>query len=86
MTRPAMPDRETVVRVEARPRRGLRRPDAALYVGVSVRQFDEWVKEGQMPQPKRVGGVVVWDVRELDVAFDALGDDANADHTWDDWR
>jgi hypothetical protein len=33
------------------------------------------VKEGRMPRPKRVDGRVVWDLRKLDAAFDALEDD-----------
>jgi len=35
--------------------RGLRREDAAFYVGVSPATFDEMVKDGRMPQPKKVG-------------------------------
>jgi len=34
--------------------RGLRREDAAYYVGVSPAMFDEMVKDGRMPQPKKV--------------------------------
>jgi predicted DNA-binding transcriptional regulator AlpA len=52
--------------------RGLRRPAAAHYVGVSPTKFDEWVAERLMPQPKQEGGVVVWDRLELDAAFDLL--------------
>jgi predicted DNA-binding transcriptional regulator AlpA len=54
--------------------RGLRKADAAIYVGISPSLFDAWVASGVMPKPKRHGGVVVWDRRELDVAFDALGE------------
>jgi hypothetical protein len=52
--------------------RGLRRPAAAYYVGVSPTKFDEWVALGLMPQPKEEGSVVVWDRLELDAAFDVL--------------
>ncbi len=52
--------------------RGLRRPDAAAYVGVSTSHFDSWVRAEIMPQPRVVGGVVVWDRFELDAAFDQL--------------
>ena len=52
--------------------RGLRREAAAYYVGVSPSKFDEWVLTGLMPAPKKEGGVVVWDRRKLDAAFDAL--------------
>jgi predicted DNA-binding transcriptional regulator AlpA len=61
--------------------RGLRREAAAAYVGVSPSTFDQWVVEGAMPQPKRRGGVVVWDRWALDTAFDALDGDANDDAT-----
>lgn len=52
------------------PRRGLRRTEAALYVGISPSKFDEPVKDGRMPKPKRLDSCVVLDVRALDAAFD----------------
>lgn len=54
--------------------RGLRREDAAWYLGVSTTKFDDWVSDGTMPAPKKKGGVVVWDRRQLDEAFEALPD------------
>lgn len=63
-------------------RRGLRRPDAAMYVGLGASKFDAMVKDGRMPKPKRVDGCVIWDVRELDLAFDNLPDDAEQEDTW----
>ena len=56
-------------------RRGYRRDEAALYVGIGGTKFDDWVKRGLMPKPKRVDGLVVWDRIALDRAFDALPDD-----------
>lgn len=56
--------------------RGLRREDAARYVGVGVTKFDAWVQSGRMPKPKRVDGCVVWDRRALDSAFDDLPTEA----------
>jgi len=71
--------------VPAGPRRGLRRPEAARYVGVSPTKFDEWVEKGTMPKPKRKDGCVIWDIRELDLAFDYLsGDDEPVGNSWDD--
>lgn len=64
--------------------RGLRRSDAARYVGVSTTKFDEWVSEGRMPQPKRIDRVVVWDKQALDSAFDALPDTSEEKDTWAD--
>ena len=54
------------------PRRGLSRDEAAMYIGISASKFDELVRDGRMPGPKRIDGRKIWDVRDLDVAFDAL--------------
>lgn len=70
-------------RAKSQPRRGLRREEAAIYVGVSPTKFDDWVKKGLMPKPKRADDVVVWDQRKLDLAFEALPDDGEV-NPWDD--
>lgn len=59
-------------------RRGLSRTEAAIYVGVGPSKFDEMVQDGRMPCPRRIDGRRIWDVRELDLSFDALPRDANA--------
>lgn len=65
------------------PRRGLRREEAAAYVGVSPTKFDDWVERKLMPKPKRIDGVVVWDRFQLDIYFDALPDEAStATNKW----
>jgi predicted DNA-binding transcriptional regulator AlpA len=64
------------------PRRGLHRTEAAVYVGVSPSKFDELVGDGRMPKPKRIDGRTVWDVRTLDIAFDALPDEQSR-NPWD---
>lgn len=63
--------------------RGLCRVQAAAYVGVSASLFDEMVADGRMPKPKRINSRTVWDVRQLDIAFDAIpnGQELNP---WDD--
>ena len=63
------------LRAQSQPRRGLRREEAAAYLGFSARKFDELIADGRMPKPKRIDGVVVWDIHRLDDAFDALPDD-----------
>ncbi|MEN3234689.1 XRE family transcriptional regulator [Methylobacterium ajmalii] len=74
-------------RIEISPRRGLRREEAARYIGVSPSKFDEMVRDGRMPKPKRIDGCVVWDLRRLDMAWDALAsDDGDSDSTWADFR
>jgi predicted DNA-binding transcriptional regulator AlpA len=55
--------------------RGLRREAAADWVGMSPTKFDEMVKDGRMPKPKRVDGCVVWDRYRLDAAFEDLPDE-----------
>jgi predicted DNA-binding transcriptional regulator AlpA len=68
------------------PPRGISRVEAAAYVGVSPSKFDEMVGDRRMPPPRRVDGRKVWDVRELDVAFDALPYDASSGekNSWHD--
>lgn len=62
----------------AYPPRGMRREDAARYVGISPTLFDEWVKARQMPRPAKIGGVVLWDRFALDAAFTALTEPVNS--------
>lgn len=64
------------------PRRGLRRDEAAQYVAVSPGKFDQLVSDGRMPKPIHVDGCVIWDVRDLDLAFDALKD-GDGRNPWD---
>lgn len=87
MTKPArMPERGEVKallpRVEAIPRRGLRREAAAMYVGVSPSKFDEMVEDHRLPRPWRFDGCVVWDIKKLDAALDSL-DDEGGRSEWD---
>ncbi len=58
--------------------RGIPKAAAAAYVGVGLTKFGEMVDDGRMPKPREIDGVQVWDIRELDEAFDRLphaGDD-----------
>lgn len=70
-----MTSQSRTLRARSQPRRGLRREEAAAYLGFSPRKFDELVGDGRMPKPKRADGVVVWDILRLDSAFDALPDE-----------
>jgi len=67
------------------PPRGMSRVDAAAYIGVSPGLFDEMVKDGRMPGPKRINSRVVWDRFLLDAAFEALPDKIGVAED-DDWR
>jgi predicted DNA-binding transcriptional regulator AlpA len=64
------------------PRRGLSRDEAAMYIGISAGKFDEMVADGRMPAPVRIDSRRVWDIRSLDLAFDALSVD-NRGGSWE---
>jgi predicted DNA-binding transcriptional regulator AlpA len=70
---------------EARPvpRRGLSRDEAAMYIGISAGKFDELVADGRMPEPLKIDGRKIWDIRSLDLAFDALPSENPTPNTWD---
>jgi predicted DNA-binding transcriptional regulator AlpA len=63
--------------------RGLSRVEAAAYVGVSPSLFDQMVRDGRMPPPKKVNVRVIWDRRPLDAAFEALPDSGDR-NPWDE--
>jgi predicted DNA-binding transcriptional regulator AlpA len=65
------------------PRRGLSRDEAAMYIGISPSKFDELVADGRMPGPVKIDSRKVWDIRHLDLAFDALPRDNPAPNSWD---
>jgi hypothetical protein len=56
--------------------RGLRRIEAASYVGVSPTKFDEMVRRGDMPAGFHVDSIRLWDRQDLDVCFGLLKDGA----------
>ena len=59
------------------PRRGLSRVESALYWGISPSKFDQLWKEGRVPPPRLIDGRKVWDVRELDIAFEEFPLESN---------
>jgi predicted DNA-binding transcriptional regulator AlpA len=64
---------------------GMNRAQAAEYIGVSPTKFDEMVKDGRMPPPKRIDTRCVWDSRQLRSAFDKLPGGADDDRNeWDE--
>jgi hypothetical protein len=65
------------------PRRGLSRDEAAMYIGISAGKFDEMVADGRMPAPIRIDTRKVWDIRSLDLAFDALSREDPTPNSWD---
>jgi hypothetical protein len=59
-------------RATSLPRRGLSREEAAMYLGIGAGTFDEMRLNGQIEPPRLIKGRKLWDIRELDMAFDAL--------------
>jgi predicted DNA-binding transcriptional regulator AlpA len=65
------------------PRRGLSREEAAMYIGISPNKFHELVADGRMPPPVKIDSRKVWDIRHLDLAFDALPKEDAAPNSWE---
>jgi len=65
------------------PRRGLSRLESATYFGVSPSKFDEMRKDGRVGPARLIDGRKVWDVRDLDLAFEALPMESN--EATEDW-
>lgn len=59
-------------RAATQPRRGLDHDEAAIYVGVSMAIFRGMVADGRLPRPCEFDGELVWDLVQLDRAFDRL--------------
>lgn len=64
---------------------GLSREEAAAYIGVSERKWDEMVEAGAMPKPKVVGNRRVWSRLAVDKAFAALPDERGEVESNDVW-
>jgi predicted DNA-binding transcriptional regulator AlpA len=65
------------------PRRGLSRDESAMYIGISAGKFDELVADGRMPTSVKIDGRKVWDLRALDLAFDAFVSESSSANSWD---
>jgi predicted DNA-binding transcriptional regulator AlpA len=65
------------------PRRGLSREEAAMYIGISPSKFDALVGEGRMPAPVKIDSRKIWDIRALDLAFDALPKEDEVSNSWE---
>lgn len=78
-----MPGRIDILPPSLAPR-GLSRVEAAAYIGMSASLFDELVKDGRMPRPKRINARTIWDRKGLDVAFEAIPDgESRPENPWD---
>lgn len=65
-------------RQRGRPVRLAKRRTVAAYLDLSENTVDTWVARGWLPAPRRVGGLVLWDLEAVDAAVDALFDGAEA--------
>lgn len=65
--------------------RGLRREDAARYIGISPTLFDRKRKEGAIPPPRDIFGVMIWDRHDLDSLFGKPSYTAANDNQDDYW-
>jgi hypothetical protein len=54
-----------------------------MYIGISPSKFDELVADGRMPGPVKIDGRKLWDIRHLDLAFDALPAENPVPNSWD---
>ena len=61
------------------PPEGISREQAAEFIGVSPNYFDQLVKDGRMPQPRRAGSRRIWSVAELRYYFHSLPNNGNMD-------
>lgn len=53
-------------------KRGFSRVEAAQYLGISPSKFDELRKDGRVGPPRLIDARKVWDVADLDTAFEAF--------------
>lgn len=65
-------NRRLTNRAATAPRRGLSRDEAALFVGFSPAVFDRMVEDGRMPKPTTLDGEEVFDLIQIDRAFERL--------------
>ena len=57
-----------------------------MYLGTSASKFDQLVGDGRAPRPRMIDSRKVWDVHELDMAFDELPREGTPPigNSWDD--
>ncbi|RAZ83186.1 XRE family transcriptional regulator [Mesorhizobium hawassense] len=65
--------------------RGLRRAAAAAYLGISPSHFDKELAAGNVPAPKLLFGVTLYDRHDLDALFDGKPAAAAANDNDADW-
>jgi hypothetical protein len=76
----ALPNNSTAIQP-----RGLRRADAARYLGISPSHFDKQRELGAIPAPRSMLGVIVWDRQDLNALFDGKTVAADNDNEVNEW-
>ena len=66
------------------PPMGLSREEAARYIGIGSTKFDQLVKDGRMPRPKRIDGRKIWIRTRLDAAVNELPEDGDGGNAIDE--
>lgn len=66
------------------PPRLICREAAAEYAGISPSKFDEMVRDGRMPRPRRIDSRVLWDVNALNRSIDNLPGGDDGANPWDE--
>lgn len=66
------------------PPRLICREAAAEFVGISPTKFDEMVRDGRMPAPRRIDSRVLWDVAALNRSVDRLPGGDDEANPWDE--
>jgi predicted DNA-binding transcriptional regulator AlpA len=61
----------------------MRADDAASYLGMSRSKFLQLVGDGILPKPRRAHGLVLWERRELDFAFESEWHTVDERNTFD---
>lgn len=56
----------------------LRRDEAAASLGISPASFDKWVRDGLMPDARKVGGIKLWDAEQIRSSWRSLVEDVPA--------
>ncbi len=65
-------------------RRALSRVEAAVYLGISPSKFDELRLDGRIRPPRLLDGRKLWDVYDLDMAFESFPVENTGGKSWDD--
>jgi hypothetical protein len=55
-----------------------------MYLGIGAGLFDEMRASGQIGPPRIIKGRKLWDIRDLDMAFDALPREDSPGIVWED--